>query len=321
MYKTRVGVLRGGPSPEYDVSLKTGQSVLQALSPEKYEVKDILIDKGGAWHLRGLGTEPVRVLDQVDVVFNALHGAYGEDGTLQRFLDTHGARYTGSGALASAVAMNKAMAKDRLKNVPCKCARHAILGERNLVEDDIREIFRTFRLPTVVKPLAGGSSLNTTLARSYAELKHAIATALLDSSQVLIEEYVQGREATVAVAEGFRGESVYAFPPIEILCDTGTFFDYDEKYSGRAREVCPAPFEHAVKDALLHAAKQVHTTLGLQDYSRSDFIVARDGIYFLEVNTLPGLTQESLVPKAVQAVGATLPQFLDHLIQRAHNRV
>ena len=319
MHKIRVGVLRGGPSAEYDVSLKTGQSVLQSLPQDRYDVKDVLIDRNGKWHMRGMAISETRVLDQFDVLFNALHGAYGEDGVLQRYLDQHGSKYTGSGALSSALAMNKTSAKEATKSGPCKHARHAVFDE-NLVEEDILNIFRTFQQPSVVKPLSGGSSVSTTLSRSYDQLKNAIVEILLIGDRVLIEEYVRGREATVAVVEGFRGEQLYAFPPIEIVCGKSDFFDYDEKYSGVAREICPAPFPRETTEALLEAAKYVHRTLGLRDYSRSDFIVAKDGIYFLEVNTLPGLTPESLVPKAVDAVGATLPQFLSHLVDRAYMR-
>jgi D-alanine-D-alanine ligase len=121
--------------------------------------------------------------------------------------------------------------------------------------------------------------------------------------------------------EGFRGEDLYVLPPIEIVPTKNTFFDYDEKYAGHAREVCPAQFPRETTEALMHAARTVHHTLGLRDYSRSDFIVARDGIYFLEANTLPGLTQASLVPKALEAVGSTLPEFLDHIVGRALVRV
>jgi D-alanine-D-alanine ligase len=322
MYKTRVGVLRGGPSAEYEVSLKTGQSVLQHLPKDQYEVKDILIDKKGQWHLRGMPVDSLRALDQVDVVFIALHGRYGEDGDLQRMLDSHGARYTGSSALASAIAMHKGMAKAFLQDAPhYKHAHHKVLKKDEIDKAIILELFRTFPMPAVVKPVNGGSSIATTIVRSFDELVYALAHAFEHSEQVLVEQYIKGREATVAVANGFRGEALYAFPPIEIVATKSAFFDYDEKYGeGGARELCPAPFPHETTKALIESAKHVHKTIGLRDYSRSDFIVAPDGIYFLEVNSLPGLTATSLVPKAVGAVGATLPMFLSHIVERAKNR-
>lgn len=319
MHKIRVGVLRGGPSSEFDVSLKTGQSVLRALGGEHYELKDILIDRDGQWHLRGFPVEPVRALDQIDVVFNALHGRYGEDGTLQRFLDSHGVRYTGSGALASAIAMNKMLTKEYLKEAPYKHAAYKVLT-LEVSDAEIAQLYRNFMQPSIVKPIDGGSSVATARTHSFEELRRAIMHAFGYSDRVLVEQYVRGREATVAVADKFRGEELYAFPPIEISYGKSSFFDYSEKYEGHARELCPAPFPRETTRALIEAAKHVHKTLGLRDYSRSDFIVAKDGIYFLEVNTLPGLTEASLVPKAVHAVGANLPLFLRHVVGRALER-
>jgi D-alanine-D-alanine ligase len=317
MYKTRIGVLRGGPSSEYEVSLKTGRAVLTALA-DKYELRDILIDKKGVWHLRGVPVEPSRALEQIDVVFNALHGKYGEDGKVQRFLDSHAVRYTGSGALASSIAMNKALTKNCLKHAPFKHPVHKLLVKEETDDTVILELFRTFPMPCVVKPADGGSSVATALVQSFSDLVYALTDAFSHSDLVLVEQFIKGREATVAVADHFRGERLYGFPPVEITYRNSVFFDYGEKYGENgAIETCPARFEKSVTDALLQAAKHVHATLGLRDYSRSDFIVTPRDIFFLEVNTLPGLTPTSLVPKSVSAVGATLPSFLEHLVQQA----
>ncbi len=320
MYKTIVGVLRGGPSDEYEVSLKTGQSVISSLLEGGYEVKDILIDRNGEWYMRGVPVEPARVFNQVDVVFNALHGKYGEDGTVQRLLDTNGVKYTGSDALSSAIAMNKVLTKEVLKNAVFKHAQHHVLRKGEIEENTIVKLWRTFPQPCVVKPATGGSSVATRVVYSFDDFVFAIASAFCHADIVLIEQYIKGREATVAVADAFRGEDVYTFPPVEIMVNSSDFFDYDEKYGGVASEVCPAHFDSDITDALIDSAKYVHNVIGLRDYSRSDFIVASDGVYFLEVNTLPGLTQESLVPKSVSAVGATLPQFLTHLVELAKKR-
>ncbi len=320
MNKTYVGVLRGGRSEEYEVSLKTGQSVIRYLPSDKYEIKDILIDKDGIWYVRGVPMEPIRILDQLDVVFIALHGKYGEDGKIQRFLDAHNVRYTGSDALASAVAMNKVLAKECLKRADFKHINYRILEKETITKNEIVKLFRTFPMPCVVKPVDNGSSIGVALVRSFDELIYAITYAFSYSDKILIEQYIKGRETTVAVAEDFRGEDVYVFPPVEIMTSKNVFFDYDEKYGGFAKEVCPAPFDVNVTKKLLDFAKFTHSTLGLRDYSRTDFIVAKDGIYFLEVNSLPGLTEESLVPKSVNAVGTTLSDFLEHLVERAKKR-
>jgi D-alanine-D-alanine ligase len=320
MNKIRVGVLRGGPSAEYDVSLKTGHTVLMNLPEDRYEARDIFIDKAGVWNYRGVQGNPEKILDHVDVVFNALHGAYGEDGTVQHMLDAHRVRYTGSDALGSAIGMNKPLAKSVLRNMPLKHAPHRVIHTDEYSDALLSELFRSFPMPVVVKPAMGGSSVATTLAHTLDELQYGILGALQINDRALVENYVRGTEVTVAVAEGFRGEDLYVFPPIEIVPTKSGFFDYDEKYAGHAREICPARLSRANTEELMRAARDVHRTLGLRDYSRSDFIVAREGIFFLEVNTLPGLTPTSLVPQAVEAVGATLPEFLEHMVLRALSR-
>jgi D-alanine-D-alanine ligase len=320
MLKTRVLVLRGGPSSEYEVSLKTGQTVLTHIPEHKYHVRDVFIDRQGVWHIRGMPIEPARAFEQADVVFNALHGTYGEDGTVQRLLDTHRVPYTGSAALGSALGMNKSLAKGQLGAATFRLPLHRTLVKAETDDTVLLDVFRTFPQPSVVKPIAGGSSVATSVVHAFDALVRAVAQAFEYTDTVLIEQYIPGREATVGVIEGFRHEALYALPPIEIVPTKNTFFDYDEKYAGHAREVCPAVFPRETTHALLTAAREVHHTLGLRDYSRSDFIVNKHGIFFLEVNTLPGLTSESLVPKALEAVGSSLPEFLDHVLTRAQAR-
>jgi D-alanine-D-alanine ligase len=325
MYKPRIGVLRGGPSSEYEVSLKTGRTVLQYLPAEQYVPIDIFISRGGEWHMRGLPVAPERALTQCDAVFNALHGKYGEDGVLQRYMDMQNVRYTGSGTLGSGLAMNKLLAKRHLREhvdhkgtvVDVRFAAELVLREGECTEYEIREVFLKLSPPLVVKPVNGGSSVGTAIVRSQDELFYAVLFAFEESDAVLVEQFVRGREVTVAVVEGFRGEELYAAPPVEIRPTKSDWFDYDEKYKGHAQEVCPAPLPADTTRTLLDAARHVHRSLGLRDYSRSDFILARDGVYFLEVNTLPGLTEHSLLPKALDTVGAKLPHFLSHVTDRA----
>jgi D-alanine-D-alanine ligase len=320
MIQTRIGVLRGGTSPEYDVSLKTGQAVLGALSEEKYHVRDILIDRGGKWHSRGMRVAPEQALQDIDVAFNALHGSFGEDGKVQRLLDTFQVPYTGSDALGSAIGMNKHLAKSQLKNLSFKLPEHRVLKREEIDEPMLVELWQTFPQPSFVKPVSGGSSLDTLMVDSFDGLLYALALALENTDQVMIEEYIPGRELTVGVVDGFRNEDLYVLPVVEIIPSKAAFFDYDEKYSGSAQEVCPTRLPEGRREELEQAAREVHKTLGLRDYSRSDFIMRPDGVYFLEVNTLPGLTSESLVPKALSAVGASLSDFFDHILDRALSR-
>ena len=317
--RTVVGVLRGGPSSEYAISLMTGANVLAEINREKYEPRDIFIDKKGQWHVHGIAATPERALRGVDVAFNALHGAYGEDGQVQRVLDALAVPYTGSGAFASAVAFNKHHTKELAKKLGIQVAHGKVFERPDSVEDMAMQLFRSFPHPAIVKPVIGGSSVGTNVARSYHGLEHALYEAFSVSPKVLVEEFIPGREATVGVIDGFRGEKSYVLLPIEIIPpQEHPFFSYDAKYSGKSQEISPGNFSPVDKQHLMRFAKTVHEELGLAHYSRSDFIVSPRGIYFLEVNTLPGLTKESLLPKALSAVGAKVGDFIDHVVTLAH---
>jgi len=316
----RVGVLRGGPNSEYEVSLATGGNVLTALRgklADKYRAYDILIDKSGQWHIDGMPVDQYDIAHRFDVIFNALHGSYGEDGKVQQILEAHGIKFTGSDSLASAVGMNKNLSKNVFKNnglktpVGKEVPSIEIKGGAEAVAE---ELFRTFPMPAVVKPMSAGSSVGVSIVRTKAELVPALREAAQHGDSVLIEEYVPGIEATVAVIEGFRGQELYVLPVIEIRPKTA-FFDYQAKYAGQSDEIVPAGFSSKVKEELSALAQKAHRSLGLRHYSRSDFIISpRRGIYILEINSLPGLTEQSLVPKALRSVGSDTHELVDHLI-------
>jgi D-alanine-D-alanine ligase len=318
MSKKKVGVLRGGPSSEYEVSLKTGKSVIDNLA-DRYQVLDIFIDKNGVWHYLGAPIEPEKLFKKVDVIFNALHGTYGEDGTVQKLLDTFAVPYTGSTALSSAVGMNKVLSKKAYKNNKLKTPLHITISKKDNSPQIITNLFKSFPMPVVVKPVSGGSSVGTAIAKTLSELETAVTDALKYSDTALIEEFIVGKEATCGVVDNFRNEKIYALLPIEIRKPSDSaFFDYKAKYGGGSEEICPGNFTTAEKKVIQDMAKEAHQALGLRHYSRSDFIInPRRGIYILETNTLPGLTSESLLPKSLAAVGCTLPDFLDHLIKLA----
>lgn len=315
-----VGVLRGGPSSEYEVSLKSGATVLSELDRSRFEPRDIFIGRDGVWHVGGRAATIDRALSGVDVVFNALHGEYGEDGQVQRILDVHGMPYTGSGAIPSAIAMSKHQSKEALKRHGIKMAQGVVIEPLTAadLEAAARQIFNAFPAPWVVKPAAAGSSVGVSVARDFLSLEEAILNAQRIGSKVLVEEFIRGREATVGVSDKFRGEDLYVFFPVEIIPPGNAMcWSYAAKYDGSSQEICPGNFSAQEKAELAEAAKKAHKALGLSHYSRSDFIVTPRGAYFLEVNTLPGLTSESLLPKAVKAAGASLSEFFTHLIELA----
>jgi D-alanine-D-alanine ligase len=333
----RVGVIRGGISSEYEVSINTGGNVLSHLRGDKlnnkYKTVDILIDKEGAWHVNGRPTSMENVSNSVDVIFNALHGDYGEDGKVQQVLEQWHIPYTGSGPFASALGFNKALTKEQFIRLGIKTPKHVLYpAYRNSFDGSVREyaeslaknVWNQFPAPWVVKKVSSGSSVGVYICKIYPELVSALEKCALDNTDVLVEEMIEGKEATVPVIEKFRNQDIYVLPPIEIRVPKGkAFFDYEVKYgeSSADAEIVPGNFSREEKDELIRLAALIHTGLNLDHYSRSDFMIhPKKGIYALEVNTLPGLSDASLTPKALAAVGATMPEFIHHILTLALDR-
>lgn len=326
----RVAVLRGGPSSEYEVSLKSGASVIKALAQEdEYAIHDILIDRGGVWHRNGIPTTPADALKGVDVAFIALHGSYGEDGTVQRILDTMAIPYTGSGAYASALAMQKPRARFQIAALPMvKLPEHYVVREDDGTDYPAiaRDIFARFGPPYIVKPASGGSSVGLAIAPTIAELPGVLReTARAYGYPILVEEFIRGKEVTCGVIEGFRNEECYALPPVEILLPTHkSVLDYEAKYGvaeeSCARGICPASLTTEEKRRVEEAARAIHQALDLSHYSRTDFILTPKGLYFLETNSLPGLDERSPMHTSLTSIGSSLREFLKHVIKRATQR-
>ncbi len=313
----RIGVLRGGPSSEYEVSLKTGGNVLKELG-DTHSPIDIFISKDGKWHIQGIERSPERILRQVDVVWNGLHGTFGEDGGVQHILDIHGIPYTGSKKFESAIAMNKWLTKEKLKSHGVKTPVAMLVRREDSLVEKAEEVFNSIPHPLIVKPVSGSSSVGLHVTQSFNELLSALEEVLATEDSALVEECISGKEATCGVVQNFRQKEVYTLPPVEIIPPKGKLFDYESKYNGQSQEICPGNFSDSEKREIERIAGLVHSALGLSHYSRSDFIVTpRRGIYFLEVNTLPGLTEESLFPKSLKTVGVSFKEFLDHVLKLA----
>ncbi len=313
-----MAVLRGGPSREHEVSLKSGHTIFSNLPKERFTARDIYIDKQGIWHERGIPTTPDRVLRGTDVALIGLHGEYGEDGEVQKLLEQFGVPYAGANSFASYVAMHKVLAKEKAREAGLLTPKYAYVENSSDIPAIAREVNRTFLQPVIVKPVKWGSSVGISIVHGYAPLEAAVRALMDEGAQgVLIEEVIKGTEATAGVVEGLRGEELYGLPPVEILPPGKDFFSYDAKYSGASKEICPGRFSKSVTDELITQARTMHNALGLRHYSRSDFIVSPKGIYYLETNTLPGLTSQSLLPKSLASVGVTLPEFFTHLADLA----
>lgn len=317
-HKTRVGVLRGGPSPEYDVSLNTGKTILSNL-PEEYEPLDIFISKEGAWHVMGLKKNPYDILKTVDVVVNAMHGHYGEDGTVQRFLENFGISYTGSDSIASALGMNKIISKNVFRLAGLKTPNHILVNNEQNLDNLVKNINENFLFPIVIKPINSGSSIGISLVNKVLDVKVALQKSFERSPTLMVEEYISGKEATCGIIEGFRGKNIYALLPVEIKQNKkDVFYDYDSKYKNlESRCKIPGDFTDEEKKQIEKATSLAHEALGLRHYSRSDFIFhPKRGLFILETNTLPELTHRSSFIKSLEAVGGNIKEFLSHLLTK-----
>jgi D-alanine-D-alanine ligase len=321
MSKLRVAVLRGGPSSEYYISLKSGAHVLQQL-PEKYQPLDIFISRDGTWHREGFERTPDKALQNVDVVFNALHGQYGEDGKVQKILEHLGIPFTGSAAFPSSMAMNKVLLKKAFETHKFKSPYFKVIRNTDNPKEVVNHAFHHFLLPIVVKPATSGSSLGVTIVKSFNTIEAALQEAFKHSDTAIMEEYIRGTEASVGVLENFRGEKLYTLLPVQIIHPgEHDYYSFDAKYTSTDRERYPGNFSQEEKEQLQILARRIHDILGLRHYSKTDFIVTpRRGIYVLETNSQPSLVQDTLMPKSLEAIGCNFPTFLDHVIMLAMER-
>jgi D-alanine-D-alanine ligase len=338
-------VLAGGLSTERDVSFKTGSMVAQALREnghrvilldvfmgysDKEEDLDGIFDRAEEISVKVEGipeTAPdlaavkasrkdqspcffgpnvIRMCQMADIVFMALHGENGENGKLQAAFDLYGIKYTGSDYLSSAIAMNKDLSKQMFAAAGIPTPK-GIAMTRETRQDDVTKL--PLHLPCVVKPCCGGSSIGVTIVNDAAEFKAALDDALCWENELVIEEYVKGREFSVGVIEG------KALPVIEIAPIQG-FYDYKNKYKvGSAVETCPADLPEEISAQMRAYAEAVAKVIGLSTYSRSDFLLdEQNRMYCLEVNTLPGMTPTSLLPQEAAAVGMNFNELCEKII-------
>jgi len=288
----KVGVLRNGPS-----------RILPSFS-EGYFGHDIFLNEEGEWHLDGKSAHPEKVFRSVDVIFNALRGKYGEGGKVQQLLEKFGMPYTGSGILASAFSMNKALAREAFAKAGLDTPKGIVIDLADLevrllsglgvelLSEAAEKIFRTMGPSWVVKPLSSGFSLGVSVAHNFGELVEAVKIASAFDSKILAEEYIKGGTATCGVIENFRGKKYYSLPILE-------------------------NFNLKTKKEIEEKAVAAHRALGLRHYSEFNFIVSPRKIYILEANASPILTEESFFPRALEAVGSSHSELLKHLINLA----
>jgi D-alanine-D-alanine ligase len=325
-------VLFGGRSDERHVSVASAQNIVRNLdaplawfwSPggAVYDVNreallahqqpfmnDFQPSRPAIWPDLEMALDTLPVDDPVFLL--ALHGGEGEDGTVQRMLETRRIPFTGSGSAASAAAFDKGRAKEIVKD-RVRMAESRVARDAKNIKSTVEEMLKRYE-KIVLKPLAGGSS------RGLFFLDRGAAVPAIDNIPYIVEQFIAGRELTVGVIDG--GDGPFPLPVIEIETNPGVTFDYEGKYLGKGtREICPAKIPDAMRDEAQQMSLAAHIALGCEGYSRTDLIAAEDGVYFLELNTLPGLTTSSLVPQQLHEMGISFRDFLEQQIAMALTR-
>lgn len=316
--KPRVAVIMGGYTSEHDISLKSGAVVMANINKEVYEPYAVRIDKD-AWLVEVDGSwKPIDIADfssgdlRFDMVFNAVHGTPGENGELQSYLDSLQIPYTGCAAEVSYLTYNKTKTLEYLSTHGIAMAKRIFLSAGDTI--DTKKIVEIVGLPCFVKANQAGSSFGVSKVYEENKLLAAIEVALREDSGVLIESFLQGTEVSIGVIT-YQGK-VRVLAPTEII--TGEdFFDFSAKYEGKSEEITPARLVESQYQALRISAEKVYTALGMKGMSRSDFIFVGDVPHFLEINTVPGLTEESLLPQQAKHAGISLEDLFGNALLEA----
>ena len=312
MNQDKIVVVMGGTSTEAEVSRRTGTAILNALKDKGYNAEGMeLVPNTFASDIQKTGCA---------IVFNALHGKFGEDGLLQGTLDMLGIPYTGSGVLAAAVTMDKAASKRVFVAEGISTPRSHTYYSYEMKRELAAEVEAEFSLPMVVKASSQGSSIGVYIVESHEELKNALVQAFKYNDEVLVEEFIRGRELTVAVWG--NEEEKEAFPIIEITTLTGRY-DYDSKYTkGASAHIIPAPLSEEKTKEIQDLAIKTFTACGCKGVARVDMMLSEDEVpYVIEVNSVPGMTETSLVPDAARAMGIEFPELCERMLEMAGFRL
>ncbi len=332
-----IAVIYGSDSSEWEVSVRSGEFTSSQIDGTKYNVYEIFA-RFGRWSLaayRPIGGERVLLPEaerpsidkndfsvevggahvKFDYAYIMQHGTPGENGLMQGYLEMLGVPHSGCNAFVSAITFDKFSCKSYLKDVDyVKCADDIFLRKGESVEGLEEKAVERLGPPMVVKPTDGGSSFGVTKVKSAGDFDKAVEYAFAEGNMLIAEGAIVGRELTCAVY--YNGSEYVALPVIEIISDN-EFFDYEAKYNGHSREVCPAQIPDSLKDGIQETSKKIYAHLGCAGLVRVDYICAEDGLYFLEVNTIPGMTAASLVPQMVRAAGMDMTDFLSTIIENS----
>ena len=332
-----IAVIYGSDSSEWEVSCRSGEFTASRIDGKKYNVYEIFA-RYGKWTLaayRNINSMRVVIpedqrpqIDKTDfsvmigdkkVKFEYAnimqHGTPGENGLMQGYLEMLGVPHSGCNAFVSAITFDKFSCKSYLKDVDfVKCADDIFLRKGEKSEGLAQKAVEKLGLPMFVKPTDGGSSFGVTKVKSVEDFDKAVEYAFSEGNMLIAEAAIVGRELTCAVY--YTGKENVALPVIEILTDN-EFFDYEAKYNGHSKEVCPAQIPDSLREEIQETSKKIYSHLGCAGLVRVDYICAEDGLYFLEVNTIPGMTAASLVPQMVRAAGMDMTDFLTTVIENS----
>jgi D-alanine-D-alanine ligase len=298
MSKLKIGVIRGGISSEREVSLKSGEEIIKELNKDKYDVKDIVLNEKN---------DIFTALDGVEFVFLGLHGKFGEDGKVQAVLETMGIPYTGCGVLASSLCMDKDITKHIMRSYGIRTAKW--IAVRAGEECDYSEVTAYLGENIIAKPNSGGSSVGVHFIKNDAEFYEALKDIFTIDKEVIIEEVIKGVEISVPIIDG----TVY--PTLCIEPKAGTFFDYASKYEVGGADEYVVEFEKELQDEINDLTKRAYHAVKCEGYARIDFMLKDNKPYLMEINTLPGMTMTSLVPKSLKYLGVSYSELLDKLIE------
>ena len=332
-----IAVIYGSDSSEWEVSVRSGEFTASQMDGGRFDVYEVFA-RFGQWNVRAYrlkGQERVLIPEnerpqidksdfssvvagkkvKFDYAYIMQHGTPGENGLMQGYLEMLGVPHSGCNAFVSAITFDKFSCKSYLKDVDyVKCADDIFLRKGEPVEGLAELAAAKLGLPMFVKPTDGGSSFGVTKVKSIDDFAKAVDCAFAEGNMLIAEAAVVGRELTCAVYND--GKENIALPVIEIITEN-EFFDYEAKYNGHSREVCPAQIPDALRDEIQEVSRKIYAHLGCSGLVRVDYISSAEGLYFLEVNTIPGMTSASLVPQMVRAAGLSMTDFLTSVIENS----
>lgn len=333
----RIAVIYGSDTSEWEISCRSGEFTAESIDNTVYEVYEIFA-RFGKWQLaayRKKNSQRVAIEEKsrpdidksdfsvvldgekvnFDYAYIMQHGTPGENGLTQGYLQIIGIPFSSCDSFVSAVAFDKYSCKTYIRNLDCvKFAPDVFVRKGEDEEAFVAKVNSTLSYPVFVKPTAGGSSFGVTKVKKPEDLPAALQYAFSEGDTVIAEQGVEGRELTCAAY--FDGSKVVTLPQVEITTEN-EYFDYDAKYNGKSNEICPAPVSETERQAIATATAGIYSMLGCKGLVRVDYILAKDGLYFLEINMIPGMTRASLVPRMVRTAGMKMSDFLSTVIENS----